>query len=162
MIVVTMAPTASRYIKLGECLLVTATFAGTLTFTTILTVSNLSSHVKTLLGFASALFLASITGVFPLLLVLQRYADEDPPVGGYYCAVTTGLELLASMTLAAFILLVVVLKYYISRAAFVLCATFVGINTALTLLLGLWNLYTVLGKIRKYIKRVRNTRRGRP
>jgi hypothetical protein len=64
-----MAPEVSRYLSFGNTLLVTASFAETITFSALLTVQDSPDIVKTLLGLASALFLGSITG-FSLLSCL--------------------------------------------------------------------------------------------
>lgn len=148
-----MVPPTSRYITLGETLLVAATFAGALTFTTLLTINNLPDRIKSLLGFASALFLTTITGTFPVFLILQRYGDEEAPKGRYYGMVVVGFAALTSAMFAAFILLLVVLECYTSRGAFILGMTVVSINLILTVGLSLWNLYTVYeARIRPWIR----------
>jgi len=117
-----MLPTTSRYISLAEFLLVAATFAGSITSAAILTTPTLPEYVRTLLGYASALFLSSVTGIFPLILVLQRFQDDQAPDNGYYWVVITGLVVAALAVGAAFIILIVALRCYISEGAFILGA----------------------------------------
>jgi hypothetical protein len=135
-----MLPTVSRYLTLGNTLLVTATFAGTLTFTVLLTAANPPTEVQSLLGFASALFLASITSLFPILLALQRYSDNDNPQGVFLFIVIAGYTIITAFMSVAFILLMIVLKHYTVKAAFVLGIVLLGISTSATLGMALWNL----------------------
>jgi len=149
-----MLPTTSRYISLAEFLLVAATFAGSITSAAILTTPTLPEYVSTLLGYASALFLSSVTGIFPLILVLQRFQDDQAPDHGYYWVVITGLVVAALTVGAAFIILIVALKWYISKGAFILGATLTAFNVLWTMVMGLWNLYTVTeARVRRLIRR---------
>jgi hypothetical protein len=134
-----MQPTTSRYLTLGNTLLATATFAGTLTFTVLLTVMNPAHQVKSLLGFASALFLGSITGIFPIILALQRYGEKERPQGIIHDIVVAGYTIITFFILVAFVLLMIVIKHYTVKAAFVLGIVLLGINTAASLGASLWN-----------------------
>jgi len=138
-----MLPSASRYMTLAECLLVMATFAGTLTITAVLTTPNLPGLVNILLGYASALFLSSITAIFPIFLFLQRFSDDDVPINWHYAFVKGWLAFSALTTFAAFVILLVALETFISRAAFILGAALVGVNVLTLAVISLWNLYTV-------------------
>ena len=134
-----MPPTTSRYLALGNTLLIMATFAGTLTFTVLLTVANPPAQVPILLGFASALFLGSITGVFPIILALQRWDDDESPQGVFYFIVVIGYSVITAFMSAAFILLMLVLKHYTVQAAFVLGIVLLGSSTLASLGVAVWN-----------------------
>lgn len=130
-----MAPTTSRYLTLANTLLVIATFAGTLTFSTLLTVPDLSDTDKNLLGFASALFLGSVTGVFPIILTLQGVKDDQElrNVSAFcYIIVVVGYVILTAFISTAFLLLMVVLKHHTSQAAFILGTVLLATSTTLS------------------------------
>lgn len=133
------APPASRYLRVAQVLLVTATFAGAITFNVLLTVANPPTKVQSLLGFASALFLASITGLFPIMLVLQRVPDDQHPNRLIFYIVVGGYCVVATLMCVAFILLMIVIKEYTVQGAFVLGIVLLGINTVLTLWAAGWN-----------------------
>lgn len=130
-------PTTARYLQLGNTLLVMATFAGTLTFSALLTVSTPSESVKSLLGFASALFLGSITGVFPIILSLLRCSDDETPKAVGF--VVAGYSIIVALMSAAFLLLMVVLKQYTTIAAFSLGVCLVGVSSTATVGVAIWN-----------------------
>src|SRR5256885_8825128 len=111
------APTTSRYVALGTTLLVISTFAGTLTLSALLTIQTSSDQVKSLLGFASALFLGSVTGFVPIILALQRYSDNERPTGVFYGIVIIGYTLLTAFISVAFILLMIIIKHYTVQGA---------------------------------------------
>jgi hypothetical protein len=64
-----------------QTLLAIATFAGAITFLALLANPSPSPHVQTLLGFATALFFGSVTGIFPILVRMQIVKDQDSPIG---------------------------------------------------------------------------------
>lgn len=130
-------PTTARYLQLGNTLLVMATFAGTLTFSALLTVSAPSEGVKSLLGFAPALFLGSITGVFPIILALLRCSDDETPKG--VGLVVAGYSIISVLMSAAFLLLMVVLRQYTTSTAFGLRVFLLGASFMATLGVGIWN-----------------------
>jgi hypothetical protein len=134
-----MSPTASRYLGLGNALLVIGTFAGALTFSTLLTSTTLTDHHRNLLGVASALFLGSVTGVFPIFLALQLTDDDQTPSGRWWYFVIVGYSFLAVLISIAFLLLVVVLKQYTTLAAVVLGLCLLGVSAASSLVIALIN-----------------------
>ena len=137
------APTTKRYLKLADILLIIATFAGTVTFTVLLTITTASNspppHVKTLLGLAAALFLGSVTGIFPIILSLQRFKDDQRPGGIFLFFAWFGYGFIALLMSAAFFLLMVVLKYYNVQSAFILGVALLGISSLLSILMAFVN-----------------------
>ena len=132
--------TTSRYLMLANTLLVMATFAGTLTFTVLLTVDveNLPVGVPELLGIASALFLTSIMGLFAVIILLQRFRDNTMVLGWFHRATVAGYTIIFMAMAIAFFLLVVAL-HSIVKIAFVVGVILLGISTALTILIAVWN-----------------------
>jgi hypothetical protein len=150
-------PTTSRYLKLANTLLVISTFAGTVTFSVLLTATNtldvngdsgdsgVLDFVKKHLGYASALFLGSVTGVFPILLLLQRVKTDESPGGYIFFFTMCGFVIITALMTTAFFLLMLVLQHYTVKGAFILGLVLLGISTALSLSLALWNLGSLDG-----------------
>jgi len=132
-------PTASHYMALGQVLLVTATLAGAVTFNVLLTVKKPPINIASLLGFASTLFLASITGLFAIILALQSVPDDEHPDPPLFFFVVGGYTVVAIFMCVAFILLMIVLKNYTVLGAFILGIVLLGINTGLTVSMAIWN-----------------------
>jgi len=132
--------TTSRYIMLANTLLVMATFAGTLTFTVLLTVDleNLPTGVPELLGIASSLFLTSITGLFPVILLLQRFTDDTAVRGWFHQATIASYAIIFAAMTTAFFLLIIAL-HRIVEIAFVFGVVLLGISTTVTIVIAIWN-----------------------
>lgn len=127
-------PTASRYITIGTTLLTMGAFAGTLTFTVLLTLTgDHEDAVRTLLGYASTLFLGSITFAFPGIVALQPWADDERPSSAIFGMVVGLYGFAGGCMLAAFFLLMAVMKYYMDYRAYVLGMVLLSISTCITL-----------------------------
>jgi hypothetical protein len=141
-------PTAARYITVGTTLLTMGTFAGTLTFTVLLTLSrDYNDTVRTLLGYASTLFLASITSVFPGIVALQPYSDEQHPSRTIFWMLVGLYSFAGGCMSVAFFLLMAIMKYYIDYRAFLLGMIFLSISTCITLFNSFINMLSYKKKI---------------
>jgi hypothetical protein len=134
-------PATGRYITVGTTLLTMGTFAGTLTFTVLLTLTVESDDIiRSLLGYSSALFMASITFVLPGIVALQPYSDNERPSRVIFWMVL-GLYSFASTCMSvAFFLLMSVLQYYTDHRAYVLGIVLLSVSTSITLFNSLVNL----------------------
>jgi hypothetical protein len=140
----TKGPAVSRYWSLGETFLIISTFAGSITFSSLLAIKpgDAPEQVQSLLGFATALFLGSITLIFPIILALQPLKDEEDleqePIR--WRIVVTGYTIVAAFMSVAFFLVIIVLKYFTDLGAFILGVTILSINVLLAIVVQLYNL----------------------